>query len=394
MKLVSLGEVCAVVNGGTPDTKIPDYWDGPHAWITPAEMGNLNSPFLGTSRRALTDEGLHNSSAQLLPRHSVIMSTRAPIGHLVINEVPMASNQGCKGLIPKSELNYMYLYYFLFANKKYLNSLGSGTTFAELSGTKLKTVKIPLPSLRKQQEIVEKLDSTFAEIELAKSKTIRSIQSVSNLLDSKLDECFVIMDEKWGMVSSGSIIDIRDGTHDSPSYVDSGYPLITSKNLQDGLINLSKVSFIKEEDYHKINKRSKVDVGDLLFAMIGTIGNPVVVIEDPKFAIKNVAIFKGNPKYDMNFLSYFLRSPKIREKFAREAKGTTQRFLGLGYLRTFDIPNVPIKDQLEAVKKLEQFENELKQLKQNFMQRLENFMELRNSILYSCFANNTDEAVV
>jgi type I restriction enzyme S subunit len=126
------------------------------------------------------------------------------------------------------------------------------------------------------------------------------------------------------------------------------------------MLDFSKVSFITEEDYEQINKRSKVDVGDLLFAMIGTIGNPVVVKEDPMFAIKNVALFKANPNYDMTFLSYYLRTPKIREKFEREAKGTTQRFLGLGYLRTFDIPNVPIKDQLEAVKKLQQFENELR----------------------------------
>lgn len=112
VKLVSLGEVCTVVNGGTPDTKVREFWGGPHAWITPAEMGNLSSSYLASSRRTLTNEGLRNSSAQLLPKNSVIMSSRAPIGHLVINQIPMASNQGCKGIVPSAELNFKFCIIF------------------------------------------------------------------------------------------------------------------------------------------------------------------------------------------------------------------------------------------------------------------------------------------
>jgi len=169
-KLVPLGDVCTIINGGTPDTKNSKFWDGKHAWITPAEMGKLKSPYLAGSKRTLTDEGLSNSSAQLVPKYSVIMSSRAPIGHLVINEIPMASNQGCKGMIPNKNLNHKYLYYFLYANKQYLNELGSGTTFAEISGSKLKTVLIPLPSLEKQSDVVNKLDNAFTEIESLKAQ--------------------------------------------------------------------------------------------------------------------------------------------------------------------------------------------------------------------------------
>jgi type I restriction enzyme S subunit len=186
MKLVPLGEVCTVINGGTPDTKISKFWGGKHAWITPAEMGNLKSPFLSASKRTLTDEGLSNSSAQLVPKHSVIMSSRAPIGHLVINEIPMASNQGCKGLIPNKDINFKYLYYFLYANRQNLNELGSGTTFAEISGSKLKTVLIPLPSLEQQKEIVEKLDSAFAEIDSLEKNIELSNEKTDQLLQSAL----------------------------------------------------------------------------------------------------------------------------------------------------------------------------------------------------------------
>jgi restriction endonuclease S subunit len=190
LKLVPLGDVCTVINGGTPDTKNSKFWDGKHAWITPAEMGSLKSPYLVGSKRTLTDEGLSNSSAQLVPKHSVIMSSRAPIGHLVINEIPMASNQGCKGMIPNGNLNYKYLYYFLYANKQYLNELGSGTTFAEISGSKLKTVLIPLPSLLKQSEVVEKLDKAFSEIELLKARIKNEKDYVVALRQSLLNSAF------------------------------------------------------------------------------------------------------------------------------------------------------------------------------------------------------------
>jgi len=296
---------------------------------------------------------------------------------------------------PKKIIAKFFVFYS--QSSQYANAIEpliSGSTRQRISREKLGTIQIPLPSLDEQLDIVEKLDSAIAEIEDAKMRTNASLQNLSKLLDSKFEEVFTILEAEFGVVQSGTIIDVRDGTHDSPSYVDSGYPLITSKNLQDGLIDFSKVSLITEEDYQQINKRSKVEAGDLLFAMIGTIGNPVVVKEDPLFAIKNVALFKGNPSYEMTFLSFYLRTPKIREKFEREAKGTTQRFLGLGYLRTLDIPNVPPENQLEIVRKLEQFESEIKKLELNLKQRLENFIELNNSIVSSMFTIDSEEEAV
>jgi type I restriction enzyme, S subunit len=287
-----------------------------------------------------------------------------------------------------------YLYYGINSYLKAIEDVTGYTTVKHLSSSTILDIEFPIPSLEKQREIVEKLDSAFVEIEEAKIKTSLTVENLSRLLDSKFEEVFKLMEALHGMIQSGVVIDVRDGTHDSPGYVDSGYPLVTSKNLQDGLIDFSKVSFIKKEDYQQINKRSKVEAGDLLFAMIGTIGNPVVVKEEPLFAIKNVALFKGNPKYDMNFLSYYLRSSKIKEKFEREAKGTTQRFLGLGYLRTLEIPNVPIHDQLEIVRELEQFESESKKLELNLKSRLKSLIELNNSILSSFFTSDSDEKVV
>jgi type I restriction enzyme S subunit len=144
-KTKTLGDVCDVINGGTPKTGVREYWGGKNLWITPAEMGKRSSPYVNDTERKITDLGLRDSSARMLPPNSVILSSRAPIGHLVINTDLMATNQGCKGLVPGGALQHKFLYYYLTSIVDLLNSLGTGTTFKELSGGKLKESRCPSP---------------------------------------------------------------------------------------------------------------------------------------------------------------------------------------------------------------------------------------------------------
>ena len=156
-----LGEIAEILNGGTPDTKVKEFWDGDILWITPKDMGKLESIYVGDTERKITDKGLKNSSAKLLPINSVILSSRAPIGHLAINTKPISTNQGCKGIVPNKNLDSLFLYYFLKHSVELLNELGTGTTFKELSGSKLATVSVPFPSLEEQQRLV----SIFSNLE-------------------------------------------------------------------------------------------------------------------------------------------------------------------------------------------------------------------------------------
>jgi type I restriction enzyme S subunit len=119
-EIKNLGEISDIVNGGTPDTNIPKFWDGENLWITPKDMGKLQSIFVYDTLRKITNEGLKNSSAKILPPNSIILSSRAPIGHLAINVKPISTNQGCKGLVPKKEINFLYLYYFLYNSQRVL----------------------------------------------------------------------------------------------------------------------------------------------------------------------------------------------------------------------------------------------------------------------------------
>ena len=140
------------------------------------------------------------------------------------------------------------------------------------------------------------------------------------------------------MKALGSLSDVRDGTHDSPKYFSEGKPLITSKNLGvDGELDLKNVSLICDQDFTLINKRSKVDVGDLLYGMIGTIGNPVIV-HSTGFAIKNVALVKEQTELKNTFLVQLLRSDYIAAKLKIITSGNSQKFVSLGQLRKLEIP--------------------------------------------------------
>ena len=148
-----LNSVATVFNGGTPKSKVPEYWGDEVEWLTPKDMGKMEGIFIEDTARKISELGLQKSSAKLVPKNSVIMSTRAPIGHLAINTVPMAFNQGCRGMAPTDELDVKYLFYFLSRNVKALNALGTGTTFKELSAGALKSFSIPIPPLEEQKRI-------------------------------------------------------------------------------------------------------------------------------------------------------------------------------------------------------------------------------------------------
>jgi len=133
----------------------------------------------------------------------------------------------------------------------------------------------------------------------------------------------------------GDLADVRDGTHDSPKYHPTGYPLVTSKNLTDAGLDMSNVSLISAEDFERINKRSKVDIGNIIFGMIGTIGNPVLV-DRCDFAIKNVALIKNSENIQNSLLLQLLKSPIFRKYVQNENVGNTQKFLGLNKIRDYN----------------------------------------------------------
>ena len=149
-----------ISQGGTPKTSVPAYWNGNIPWITPAEMGDdAEHHYTEKTARSISAEGLRNSSTEVLPVNSVIISSRAPIGYVTINTVEMATNQGCKGIVPKKGVYHEFLYFSFLWAKSRLNDLGAGAGFKEISAATLRSFQIPIPGREEQQKIADCLAS-------------------------------------------------------------------------------------------------------------------------------------------------------------------------------------------------------------------------------------------
>ena len=279
---------------------------------------------------------------------------------------------------------------------------GRGTTVATLTIVRAKSLLVPLPPLSEQSRIAAKIAQLFALLRKVESST-QQYAELQTLLKTKVldlamrgklvkqdpnDEPASVLLEKikaektelvkekkikkskplppitdeekpfdipdsWKWVRISDVLDVRDGTHDTPKYVADGIPLITSKNISNGKLDFTNINFISKDDFEKINERSKVDKGDIIFAMIGTIGNPVLVDTDTKFSIKNVALLKHfTDKLNMDFILDYLLVLQVI--WNSNATGAVQKFVSLRKIRKSVLPLPPFKEQKKIVRKIDQ----------------------------------------
>lgn len=313
---------------------------------------------------------------------------------------------------PNAELfypKYMSYVFDTFSSKRQLFEYITGTTgIIHISNSGIKNLIFYLPPIAEQKRIVEKIDELMARVaDLEKSAdALASLKKsfpsdvrdallqaamqgklteqlpedgdAEELLDQikaekeKLiaegkikkqkplapitdDEVPFSIPENWKWARLNDILDVRDGTHDSPKYVkaDVGVPLVTSKNLRNGSIDYSGVKYISIADSEAINQRSKVDINDILMAMIGTIGNPVKVVEEPHYSIKNMALLKHLPE-NMPSMDYILQVLNWAVSDMKEkSSGGVQKFVSLNFIREYPIPLPPLAEQKRIVECLD-----------------------------------------
>lgn len=165
-----LGDLGTVVGGATPSTKVKDNYEGGNiSWITPKDLANFSGRFISKGERNITEKGLKSCSTQLMPKHTILFSSRAPIGYVAISSQELCTNQGFKSVIPNKNTDYMFLYYLLKYNKDIIENLGSGTTFKEVSGSVMRNVEVTVPSrIEEQKKIASVLSAIDSKIEINK----------------------------------------------------------------------------------------------------------------------------------------------------------------------------------------------------------------------------------
>ena len=391
-KTAAIEDIAQVVNGGTPKTNVPEYWDGRHLWITPAEMGRLDSPYIAISRRKLTDAGLQNSSASLVPKNSVILSTRAPIGHLVINDEPMAFNQGCRGLVPRQQVHYKYLYYFLFSSVDLLNELGSGTTFKELAAGKLKKVMVPLPTLPEQKRIVAILDEAFAGIATAVANTEKNLANARELFESYLNSAFGRLHDTCEVKAISQIAAVKGGKRVPKGYKletsPTAFPYITvSAFTDDGGIDPSGVKYIDEVIYKQIS-RYIIRTSDVYISIAGTIGKTGIIPDDLDGAnlTENACRLVFEPGIFNRFIYFFTRTQSFADQALKNTRVTAQPKLALERLKTITLPIPQREVQQQMVSEFDGLLTELRRLESIQHQKLIALAELKQSLLQKAFS--------
>jgi type I restriction enzyme S subunit len=278
----------------------------------------------------------------------------------------------------KVDLNYLFIQ---LNDEKSWKISGAAQPFITLATVRDRLIQ--LPPIAEQQRIAALLDTADRILKLRES----AIAKLDQLAQSVFSQIFLDAKHSIAIKKLGEICDVRDGTHDSPKYVNKkGIPLITSKNLTRGFIDLSDVNLISSNDFFEINKRSKVDCGDILMPMIGTIGNPVIVKDqNPNFAIKNVALIKQTPNSPNSiYLKAVLEGASFKSYVEKISRGGTQKFLGLGDIRKFKISIVNKKIEEEFVN----FINKLNILRDQYVINALKQKEMLASLQHQSFAVN------
>ena len=180
-KWTKLGDICQVVGGSTPHTSESSYWNGEIPWVTPTDLGRLETETITESDRHITSAGLKSCSTQMLPIGTVVMSSRAPIGHLAIAGMKLCTNQGCKSFVPNPGVDSYFLYWSLRKSMPSIQRLGSGATFAEVSKTSLQSFVISLPSLREQKRIVAILNDQLAAAQAVRTAAEERLEATQAL---------------------------------------------------------------------------------------------------------------------------------------------------------------------------------------------------------------------
>jgi len=389
---ISIEESAKVVSGGTPKSGTNEYWDGDIQWITPKDMGKMAEIYASETSRKISQLGLEKSSAKLIPENSVILSTRAPIGHLVINTVPMATNQGCRGLVPNEDLDTKYLYYFLLKSVDLLNDLGTGTTFKELSKSALERVEIPLPPIPKQKRIVAILDQAFADIERARELTECNLHNACELFESYLQKAFSQRGEGWqtrkiedltSLITKGS-----SPKWQGISYVEKpGVLFITSENVGVNQMIYKKTKYV-EDAFNTKDSKSILQKGDVLTNIVGaSIGRTAIFDKDEVANINQaVCLMRCDSEILHNeYLAYLLNSPYLVKVLHDNEIDNARANLSLGFFRKLEVPVPSIEGQKNLVNQIKSIHKKTHSLEIIYQNKLDDLDELKKSLLQKAF---------
>lgn len=379
-KWVRLSAIGKIIGGGTPKTGIPEYWDGDIPWITPADLGKNSNQTIYSGAKLITKKGLDESSAKLMPKGSIVYSSRAPIGHIAISGNELCTNQGCKSFVPETKfISTEWAYYMLIARTRDIQSRASGTTFKEISGKGMGETWISLPPLPEQRRIVARLNELLPLLETY-GKEQEQLERLEAELPGKLrasilqeavmgklvpqlddepavkqigkvpDDVPFLIPEKWKWIAAqdayellsgrdlqkGEILDVEPEAPSVP-YITGASQIIDSRVLITRWTQNCSVKSVK---------------GDLLLTCKGTVGKTAFNTVGDMHIARQIMALRAKPEIvEGKFLRFFIDS--IAETLAKNAKSMIPGIDRKTLLKN-SIPIPPLKEQRRIVAKVEE----------------------------------------
>ena len=280
-----------------------------------------------------------------------------------------------------------YLYLILDGKlKETVSKQKLGNTMPYIKVGMLTGFQVPVPPLPEQQRIVALLDDAFDGIATAKANAEQNLKNARELFESHLQSVFTQRGEGWVETRLDELCEVKDGTHESPRYVDDGIPFVTQKNIRIDGLSFANTKFIDKEDHAKFYKRSNVACGDIIISMIGANRGMSCIVDDNRtFSIKNVGLVKASDRINTRFLLYFLKSPLAVSYVSSKSKGGAQEFIGLTELRKLPVVFPKSGQQVALVAELDQLYAASRCLESIYQQKLAALDELKKSLLHKAF---------
>ena len=379
-----------IVSGGTPSTSVPSYWNGMIPWCTPTDITGTEGIIISKTEKCITEDGLKNSSADVLPSGSLLLCTRATIGDSKINSIPMATNQGFKNVVPFKDTCIKYLYYLLQTKKREMLEKATASTFAEISKSALCEIPLQAPEKQEQEQIAQVLfdiDALITDLQklIQKKKNIRQGTMQMLVTGKKRLDGF---SGEWVKINlaKNSRLKARIGWQGltTAEYLDEGYSyLITGTDFKDGRIEWNGCHYV---DYDRYAQDTNIQVsnGDLLLTKDGTIGKVAFVTDLKRPATLNSGVFLVKPitdAYTAHFMFYVLESSVFKDFLQQLSAGSTINHLYQKDLVKFDLFVPPTKEEQEAIAgilfdmdcdihKLEEKLSKYQKVKQGMMEEL------------------------
>ena len=378
--MAKLGEVCTIVSGSTPKTSVTSYWDGNIKWITPAEL-NEDTFYIMDSVRHITEEGKEKTGLSYLPTGTVILSSRAPIGKTAIAGCEMCCNQGFKNLICSDAIYNEYLYFFLKSKTDYLNSLGRGATFKEISKSIVENIEIPLPEVNQQKEIAEK----FKKLEQLISLRKQQLAKLDGLIKAQFANTFE-NDANFHtdyMENLSEFVTVGIANSATHAYAEHGVVMLRNQNIKENHLDDTELVYIEPKFADKY-KSKKLEANDILVTRTGYPGIACVVPQkyagSQTFTTLIIRLKKGTNASSC-YICHYINSSHGKKYVSGTKVGVAQQNFGAKVLAKMPVIVPPIELQNQFAT----FVARIDQQKQTVQQSLEKLELMKKALMQEYF---------